>query len=379
MNPSATDRPARTPAIHQLTSGFKAGDAISNDVLELQRIVRSWGCRSKVFADPAFTSPLMRGVARDYREFEAEDDADAVMLFHFSIGTKLTEWFKKLRAHKVIKYHNITPARFFAATDERTSRALEAGRRELADFARVPELALAASAYSEKELVEAGYRRTGVLPNAMNFAALDEPPDPEMLATLGDNAATVLFVGRVTPNKKFEDLIKAFFYFQKTARLRSRLVLAGAMDPADRYAAYLRGLVRELDVRDVVFTGHVTQAELNACYKTARLFLCMSEHEGFCIPLVEAMHFGVPIVAYAQQAVAETLGGTGVLVREKKFEAIAEIMALLVDDRGFRERIVAGERKRLEAFQRPAIEQRLREQLIPTVVPSLPTLSSRPE
>ncbi len=366
MNPPATDGPdtkptARMPAIHQLASGFKAGDAISNDLLELQRILRSWGCRSEIFTDPAFTSPTMRGIARDYREFEAEDKPDAVMLFHFSIGTRLTEWFAGLQAHKVMKYHNITPARFFAATDTRTSRALEQGRRKLAEFARVPELALAASAYSERELVEAGYRRTGVLPNAINFAALDEPPDPAMLARLSDNATNVLFVGRVTPNKKFEDIIEAFFFFQKTARLRSRLVLAGAMDPLDRYAGYLRGLVRELDVRDVVFTRHVTQAELNACYRAADIFLCMSEHEGFCIPLVEAMHFGVPIVAYDQEAVRETLGGAGVLVRKKVFGEIAELMSLLETDRGFRDRIVAGQRRRLAAFQRPAIEERLRE------------------
>ena len=90
MNPPATDRPARAPAIHQLTAGFKAGDAISNDVLELQRILRSWGCRSEVFSDPAFTLPTMRGIAHDYREFEAEDEPDAAMLFHFSIGTRLS-------------------------------------------------------------------------------------------------------------------------------------------------------------------------------------------------------------------------------------------------------------------------------------------------
>jgi glycosyltransferase involved in cell wall biosynthesis len=357
-------------AIHQLTSGFKAGDAISNDVLAIQGILRSWGCRSDIYSDPAFTSPILRGVARDYREYEAEDDAAAVMLFHFSIGSRLTQWFAGLKAHKLMKYHNITPAHFFAATDPRTSQRLEQGRVELLAFARVPELALAASAYSERELVEAGYRRTGVLPNAVAFDTLDEPPDPAMLSRLEDNATNVLFVGRVAPNKKFEDIIQAFYLFQRTSRLRSRLVLAGGMDPLDRYVGYLRGMVRELDVRDVVFTRHVSQAELNACYRTADAFLCMSEHEGFCIPLVEAMHFGVPIVAYAQEAVAETLGGAGVLVREKRFEEIAELLALLMDDSAFRDGIVAGQRERLAAFQRPAMEACLRRHLFPDVIPA---------
>jgi len=347
------------PAIHQLVAGFSAGDAISNDVLVLQEIFRSWGCRSEVFADPTFTEAVMRGRARDYRDFEAEDDADAVMIFHFAIGTKLAEWFTKLRAHKVIKYHNITPAHFYAATDERTSRALEQGRRELHAFAAVPELALADSAYNERELVEAGYPRTGIVPLAINFAALDAAPDAATLATYDDNATNVLFVGRVSPNKKFEDLIKAFFYFQKTSRRRSRLILVGAMDPLDRYAAYLHGLVRELDVRDVVFMRRLTQPELNACYRAADLFLCMSEHEGFCAPLVEAMHFGVPVVAYAQAAVRETLGGAGVLVQEKAFEQIAELMDLVLSDAALRRRVVAAQRERLAAFQRPVIEQRL--------------------
>jgi len=116
-------------------------------------------------------------------------------------------------------------------------------------------------------------------------------------------------------------------------------------------------------VRDVIFTRHVTQAELNACYRAADVFLCMSEHEGFCVPLVEAMHFGVPIVAYAQDAVAETLGGAGILVRHKEFEAIAELLDLVLTDAQLRERVVARQRERLRAFQRPAIEQRLRELL----------------
>ena len=361
MNGPHTDATKTGPAIHQLTQGFSAGDAISNDVLGLQRILCSWGCRSEIFSDPAFTEPVMRGLARDYRDFQAEDSPGVVLIFHFAIGTKLTEWFAGLRAHKAIKYHNITPAHFFAATDPRTARALDEGRRELKAFAPVPELALADSAYNERDLIEAGYRRTGVVPVVIDFDALDAPPDPETLTAYGDNAANVLFVGRVSPNKKFEDLIKVFFYFQKTSRLRSRLILVGSMDPADRYTAYLRGLVRELDVRDVVFARRLSQPALNACYRTAGVLLCMSEHEGFCVPLVEAMHFGVPIVAYEQEAVAETLGGAGILVHDKNYEAIAELLDLVLNDRALRERILTGQRQRLAAFQRPAIEKRLRE------------------
>ncbi|MBN1918899.1 MAG: glycosyltransferase family 4 protein [Verrucomicrobia bacterium] len=349
--------------MHQLASGFKMGDAISNDVLEIQRLLRSWGFSSEIFTDPAFTSPVMRGVARDYREFDAEDNADSVMLFHFSIGTQLSKWYAGLKSRKIIKYHNITPAHFFTATDPGTAERLARGREELKAFAAVPELALAASAYSERELIEAGYRRTGVLPIAINFESLDAPPDPTMLARLGGNAANVLFVGRVTPNKKLEDVIKTFYFFQKTAKLRSRLVFAGALDVLDRYANYLHGLVRELDLRDVIFTRHVTQAELNACYRTAHIFLCMSEHEGFCIPLVEAMHFGVPIVAYAQEAVRETLGGSGVLVTTKNHQAAAEILDLLVSDQSLCRRIIAAQRECLHAFQPEAIGKRLREHL----------------
>jgi len=366
MNPqhtgaSATRPSGRVPHIHQLVHGFSAGDAISNDVLGLQRILRSCGCRSDVFSDPTFTEAVVRGHARDYRDFETEDSPDAVMLFHFAIGTKLTAWLAGRQAHKVMKYHNITPAHFYAATDARTSRALEQGRRELREFATVPELALADSAYNERELVEAGYRRTAVVPLAIDFDALDAGPDAATLAAYDDNAANVLFVGRVSPNKKHEDLIKAFFYFQKTSRLRSRLILVGAMDPLDRYAAHLHGLVRELDVRDVVFMRRLTQAELNACYRAADVFLSMSEHEGFCAPLVEAMHFGVPIIAYAQDAVRETLGGAGILVHEKAFEQVAELMNLVLTDGELHRRIVAAQRERLAAFQRPAIERRLRQ------------------
>jgi glycosyltransferase involved in cell wall biosynthesis len=362
MNARATDgseakAPAHAPAIHQLTHGFTPGDAISNDILELQRILRSWGCRSEVFADSAFTSPILRGIARDYREFEAEDEPDAAILFHFSIGTRLTEWFAGRRAHKLIKYHNITPAHFFAATDPRTARALEHGRRELARFAGVPELALAASAYSARELIEAGYRRTGVLPNAINFAGLDEPPDPAMLARLSDNAVNVLFVGRVTPNKKFEDVIKTFAFYKKLFNPDSQLILAGDYRGLERYFASLQEMVGKLRVSDVHFSGHIEFSELLAFYRAADIYLSMSEHEGFGVPILEAFYNRIPVIGFAAGAVEETMNGGGVILREKDFLRAAALVDTIQRDHALREKIVAGQLEALKAFSRENVSR----------------------
>ena len=160
-------------------------------------------------------------------------------------------------------------------------------------------------------------------------------------------------------------IIKVFYFYQKTLNPRSRLFLVGSHSGQEKYLSYLRALVRELDLRDVVFTGHVNQKKLLAYYRIADAFLCMSEHEGFLIPVLESMHFGIPVIAYDAGAVRGTLGGASILVTEKKFEEIAELVGLVIEDADLREKIVECQTRRLADFQRPVVEKRLREYLAP--------------
>jgi glycosyltransferase involved in cell wall biosynthesis len=347
--------------IDQLTAGFSMGDAISGVAVELQKLFRGWGHASEIYAMPQFTSPRMRGRCRDYREYDRSGNPEDILIFHFSIGGELIAFLRGVPCRKVLFYHNITPPTYYSAVDAEAARRLEEGYARLETLRQDVELAVAMSEFNKSGLAAAGYRNVRVVPPLIDFGRLDAEPDADVLRKYPENFVNVLFVGRVVPNKKFEDLITTFYFYQKTVNARSRLFLAGSYAGTGRYYSYLRGLVAELDVRDVVFTGHVEFAELLAYYRLADVFLCMSEHEGFCIPLLEAMYFNVPVIAYNAGAVPETLGGASIVVKQKEPEWIAEMMQELVSRRALREEIIRRQTRRLADFSWQAVSQRLRE------------------
>jgi glycosyltransferase involved in cell wall biosynthesis len=386
--------------IDQLTAGFSRGDAISGIAMELQKLFRTWGHDSEIYAMPQFTSPRMRGLCTDYREYPrscrseggtrglaSEEKAPAAMLheqharhpspgewsptardimvFHFSTGGELIEFFRGLDCRKVLVYHNITPPEYFAAVDTDAAKRLREGYAKLESLRDSVGLAIADSEFNKSGLLAAGYRNVEVVPPLVDLELLDEEPDQDVLRKYSDNFVNVLFVGRVVPNKKFEDLIKIFHFYYRTINPRSRLLLVGSYAGTGRYYSYLMGLVGELDARGVIFTGHVNFRELIAYYRLGDVLLCMSEHEGFCIPLLEAMHFQVPVIAYRSSAVPETLGGASIVVNWKEPELVAEMIHELIANRAFRAEIIRRQNRRLADFSKRAIGQRWRECLTP--------------
>jgi glycosyltransferase involved in cell wall biosynthesis len=346
--------------IDQLTAGFSSGDAISGMAVEYQRLFRSWGYASEIYAMPQFTSPRMRGLCTDYREYRDSGNPRDVMIFHFSIGGELVTFFRGLKCRRALVYHNITPPNYYAAVDPEAARRLEEGYARLESLSESVDLAIAVSEFNKKGLTATGYGKVEVVPPLIDFSSLNGEPDPEVLGKYTDSFVNVLFVGRVVPNKKFEDLLNVFYFYQKTVNPRSRLFLVGSYGGTERYYSYLRGLAAELGVRDVVFAGHVDFAELLAYYRLADVFLCMSEHEGFCIPLVEAMHFQVPVIAYHAGGVPETLGGSSILVNEKQPPLIAEMIQEVISRGDLREEIIQRQNSRLAEFGREVVSERLR-------------------
>lgn len=352
-------------AIHQIVAGFTEGDAISNNALALRAIFRSWGREAEIYCPPRHVSPRMRGQARDLAAHRAAARPGDVAILHFSIGSETVDHFRRLPSPRVLVYHNITPGRWFRALYDERELVLEQGRRELVSLASVPDLSLADSAFNAAELAEAGFRGVAVMPIIVPPATDGVKPDEGLLRRLRDGKKNILFVGRIVPNKRYEDLFKCLDAHRRFAGGGARLVLVGSYLGLERYLALLRNMARELRLDDVLFTNHVRREELAAYYRAADLFLCMSEHEGFCIPLIEAMAAGVPILAYAAGAVPETLGGSGVLVRRKDYPRIAEMMAALLSDGPLRAGIVARQRARLAAFDPAALERRLKGYLSP--------------
>lgn len=353
------------PAIHQFVAGFARGDAISNEAVVLRRIFRSWGFESGIFCEAKRILPELRHEAFDLADYPANERKDDIVLLHLSVGSPANEVFAGLSCGKAVLYHNVTPPACFARVNRQVARALDAGIRQVKALAGAADVTMADSLFNAGELERVGYRDVRVLPIVLDMNQLRQKPDRKTLRRFSDGLANVLFVGRCAPNKRIEDLLNAFWFFQNTVETGSRLIVVGSPAGAERYYHVLRVLERDLGLRNVHFTGSIPQAWVNACYACADVFLCMSEHEGFCIPLIESMVNDVPVMAYAAGAVPETLDGAGILFSEKRFDMIAEMMGRVIADNAFRRAVIERQRERLARYTSRNLEAELRQCLAP--------------
>jgi glycosyltransferase involved in cell wall biosynthesis len=342
------------------------GDAISNHALEIRSILKAWGYESEIYAQ--HIHPKLSNIARAYTGYKKVSSAENGLIFHFSIGSEISQFVKILPDKKILIYHNITPPIFFSGVNDTIAHLLRRGREELAEYHDRVDLALGDSEYNRKELTEIGFKRTGVLPLIVDYDKYAQEPDYKILNEFRDDYTNLIFVGRISPNKKQEDVIKIFYYFNKFNDPQSRLFLIGSYQGTEKYLIQLKELIEKLNLKNVYFTGHVEFEELLAYYKLADLFISMSEHEGFCVPLLESMHFGIPIIAYNSSAIPYTLNGTGILVNEKRYEEIAELAYILVNDRNIKDKIIEKQKERLKQFEKAKIKIMLKK-YIEMVIP----------
>ena len=350
-------------AIHQILPTLAYGDAIGNQVLELQRLFRAWEYESEIFAER--WHPRLAGVCHHYETYHAYSNPENILVFHYSIGGEVVEYVQRLPDQVVLYYHNITPAHFFYRVNGELARLLAQARQQLAELAeRFP--AIAASPYNAQELEEYGFSVVGVAPYTLAFDALDRgdrtSQAEQIRHTFRDPSTTWLFVGRLAPNKCIHDIIKAFSVYHNWINPSSRLLLVGTKEGLELYVKELYALVTSLRLDGaVIFPGHYGPDEgLATFYQIADVYISMSEHEGFCIPLVEAMHYDVPVVAYASTGVPFTMGNAGILLRKKVPYVIAELVHEIVTNEDFRQRIVAGQRRRLKSFAPEQARARVR-------------------
>ena len=346
--------------VHQLVPNFDYGDAIGNHIRALRRLLRSWGWTSEVYSQ--YTHEKLLQDAHFYTKYRAVASPDHIVIFHFSIGSDVTPFYVGLPCRKVVVYHNITPPEYFVGVNARVADRCRRGRIELLRLVEATDLALGVSEFNRLELEAAGFRRTGVLPILLDWQNYDWPPVP---AIVDANApgTTLLHVGRVAPNKRIDELIKTYYFYRRLDP-RSRLLIVGSSVDTESYQAACLKLARDLGVADrVTFTGPVAQAELCSYYRAATLYLTLSEHEGFCVPLLEAMHFGLPVVARASTGIPGTMGHAGLLVTDKDHPTIAELIHEVVREPTLRDAVVAGQRERLKAFGAAVIGGQLRHYL----------------
>jgi glycosyltransferase involved in cell wall biosynthesis len=238
------------------------------------------------------------------------------------------------------------------------------GYEELAKLADKVDYCIADSEYNKQDLIKAGYKcKIDVLPILIAFSDYDKKPDAPLYGKYNDGVTNIIFTGRIASNKCQQDVIHAFGLYQKYYNSNSRLILVGNEGGYETYKLKMQKYAQLNCIKNVIFTGHIRFAEILACYKAADLFLCMSEHEGFCVPLVEAMYFKIPVIAYNSSAVGETLGKGGILLNEKNALETAALMDKILKDKGLQKKIIANQNERLDDFAHDKILARFNELL----------------
>ncbi|RKX33122.1 MAG: hypothetical protein DRP22_00965 [Verrucomicrobia bacterium] len=350
-------------AVYQLLAGFSRRDAISNEALLLRSLFRSWGWKAAICCDPSCTHPELRGEIIAPAELQQRCGTEDIAFLHLSIGSDINDLFAELPCHKVILYHNITPPEFLEAVNPGLAARLRRGREQMARLAGTARLVLADSRYNAAELEQHGYREVQVMPILLDLERL-KPRAASRIRARRRSGASILFVGRCAPNKRLEHLILLLAHYRRYCDGNARLVLVGSYAGMEKYYCLLVALARKLGVDDAVeFAGSRPQAELNAIYRSSKVFVSMSEHEGFCVPILEAMYHRLPVMAYAAGAVPETMGGAGILFSEKDFPLLAETLERIVRDATLREAVLRRQDQRMAQYD-PAREARRLRQLL---------------
>ena len=366
---------ARRPRVHQFTAVLADRDAVGAHTLALHRLLaEDLGCEAEIFAAQRVGATWRLG--RDFRD-HPECPRPDLLIYQASVGSPVADYLLTRPEPLVVYYHGVTPAEHFDDWDPAMAAAARWGRVQLGRLGSLAGLGLAGSGFAARELAAAGVGEVVVVPPLFDVAVWAGPvggsagsggsAGPSGGAGPAGGAGPVggvgsaeglrvglglgvgpvwLFVGRVVPNKGFHDLLAAFAVFRGVWGPGARLVLAGSGSEGS-YGVALRGLAQGLGLGDsVVWAGSVSGSVLAGWYGAADVFVCLSDHEGFGVPLAEAMGAGLPVVAFDAGAVAGTLGGAGVLLGDKSPTAVAAAVGRVVGDGGLRDRLVAAGRRR---------------------------------
>lgn len=348
--------------ILQLLPTISYGDAVSNDTMALEKVIRKMGYKTGIYAESVDVR-LPKGTAMQMRKLPKLKPED-VVIFHMSTGAQCNWDFGKLPCKKVMVYHNITPSRFLESYNTLAAKQCDDGMEALRYLSDKVDYCLAVSEFNKRDLENIGFKcKIDVLPILIPFKDYDRQPDGITIRKYSDDYTNILFTGRIAPNKCQEDVIRSFAFYQKNYNPKSRLFLAGSDSGYENYHKRLESYAQALHAQNVIFSGHIKFETILAYYKLADVFLCQSEHEGFCVPLVEAMYFDVPVIAYDAGAVYDTLGGSGIVLKDKNSLETAGMIDKVVRDSELRKTIIANQQERLHDFNHTVIEQQF-EQLL---------------
>lgn len=335
----------------QLLPTLAYGDAVGNDTIAIKNILKNMRYETQIYAESITPSLLEKRIGVNIAHLPKLNEDD-VLIYHLSTGSELNYKFVELPGRKIIIYHNVTPPQFFRGYDYRSEQLTEKGLGGVRFLADKVDYCLADSVFNKENLQTLGYKvPIDILPIIIPFDDYKKKPSQDILEKYRNDRHNIVFTGRVAPNKCHQDIISAFACYKKYYDSEARLFLVGSYKETDTYYRKLVKYIDRIGVEDVFFTGHIKFEEILAYYQVADVFLCMSEHEGFCVPLVEAMFFGIPVIAYNCTAVPMTLGDGGILVDRKNPVETAALINRVISDRTLKTVIKENQQRRLEDFQ----------------------------
>ena len=347
--------------IIQILTTLAYGDAVSNDTRAIMRLLESHDYNTAIYAENLDQRLVGCKGIFPYSKLPSLNKDD-IILYHLSIGSRLNEEIKKLECRKVVIYHNITPPKYFKEYSSVTAALCEQGYKQTESLKDTFEMGLCDSQYNLDELRRMGFKcPLYVRPILIPFEDYEAEADKKVIEKVKamPKAHNLLFLGRISSNKKQEDLISLVYTYKKMFKDDPvRLFLVGSSGGMEKYEERLNNYAELLGVEnDVIFTGHVPFKQILAYYKACDCFVCMSEHEGFCVPLVESMYFDLPVVALKRAAVPSTLGDSGIIVDDKNYMEMAAAVHEVLNDEEIRNAVIEEQRERLKDFSYESISE----------------------
>ncbi len=348
------------PTLHQFCPVLRPGDAISNQVAAIQRIAGQLGSATAIWHLHSGTHPAVP--SRSY--MRCRPASGDVLLLHYSTASALDMFVRPYASQLAVCYHNITPPEYYAPFNPALATQLRDGRERLRDHFFGPIRVYAGSAFNRAELNVWGYGSIGEMPYVLSAetlpAAAQLPNDLRLTHTLKDKT-NWLFVGRIAPNKRQDALVRAFAHYRQHFNPNARLLLLGSSQSSGSYRRYLQAWIEVLNLREHVQFVTPPDTELAAYYAAADVFVSLSEHEGFGVPLIEAMWMDVPIIALARAAVPETLGDAGILLESDQPDLVAACAHTLLTQPALRTHVLQAQHMRAAAFAANLAETQIRQ------------------
>jgi len=347
--------------VFQFHSGSAVGDAVTNSLFYIQEILSDFQIKSEIFVQ--HRDPHLKHRLKLIEEFSPSEED--LLIIHHSMGHDAMPLLQSLKCRKILLYHNITPPTFFSA-DSPFRNYATLGLKQLTDLRNMIVGSIADSAYNAKELQRRGYKNVCVIPLLKEFAPLRQAEFNPTFHHFGEPRYQILFVGRICANKGQLNLINFMEQYADSFDYPLHLTLIGHFDHSEDYAAKLREAIEASALKDrIELVGHVSDLDLCGYYRAADVYVSYSEHEGFGVPLLEAMTFDLPVVALGSSAVAETLGSTGVKLKTTSPGELADVLHRLFGDHEYRRDLIRRQREHLRSFDRDVVSSKLLDFLRP--------------